>query len=343
MKRETGADLFRIMGLLFVNTLHAFLYNGFYFAPQQGAAIWLANTARWLTFGCNAMFMLLTGYLKSTSPWNKKYYKSLVAVLVGYMLTCIISYPIRYFLIGEKDELGVWLTRFVTFSNYAWYVEMYIGLFLFSPLINLALDKIRDPKKLWMVTIGVLLVTVGHSATYADLLPDYFGSLYPLALYTLGAVLRRTKPAVPAWISLLVAVLIAAGLGFVTMKTATDGFSSGFSQGYGGFWVVLMVTALFLGVYRLRLGEKGSGILAWLSGGVFEGYILSRLLDVWIYGTVQQWHSPERYPLIFLCITIPVFITSLLAGKAVNHLSGIITRKLWRIFDPAPTSAISAK
>ncbi len=335
--RQSGADLFRILGLLFVNALHACLYNGFYYEQQVGLAMWLANSARWLTFGCNAMFMLLTGYLKTASPWNKRYYKSLVAVLVGYVLTCVISYPIRYFCIGEKDPLGVWLTRFVTFSNYAWYVEMYIGLFLFSPLINLALDKIQDGRKMWMLTAGLLLVTVGHSASYMDLLPDYGGGMYPFALYTLGAVIRRTQPRLPGWLCLAAALLTALGLGFVTMKTATDGFYSGFGQGYGGFWVVLMVAMLFLSVYRLRAGERTGRVLAWLSGGVFEGYILSRLLDVWIYGTVKQWHSPEYYPLIFLCITLPVFVISLLAGKLVNTLSGAITRKIWPLFEPAPS------
>ena len=338
--REPGGDLFRILGLLFVNALHACLYNGFYYEEQAGVAMWLANSARWLTFGCNAMFILLTGYMKTASPWNKRYYKSLVAVLVGYVLTCVISYPIRYFCIGEKDPLEVWLTRFATFSNYAWYVEMYIGLFLFSPVINLALDKIHDSRKMWMLTAGLLLVTVGHSASYMDLLPDYGGGMYPLALYTLGAVIRRTKPRIPAGLCLAAALLTALGLGYGTLKTATNGFSSGFSQGYGGFWVVLMVTMLFLGVYRLRAGERAGRVLAWLSGGVFEGYILSRLLDVWIYGTVTQWHSSEYYPLIFVCVTIPVFVISLLAGKAVNTLSGAITRGIWRLTEKTPVKSL---
>ena len=333
IKRENGADLYRIMGLLFVNMLHACLYNGFYYAPQEGVAMWAANSVRWLTYGCNAMFMLLTGYLKTTSPWGRKYYKSLVAVLVGYVLTCVISYPMRYFYMGEKDGWKVWLERFVTFSNYAWYVEMYIGLFLISPLVNMALDKVTDPKKQWFLAFALLFITVGHSAHKINLIPDYSGSFYPLALYTLGAVIRRTQPKVPAWLGLGVAALTAMGLGYVSLKTATNGFSSGYSQGYGGFWVVLMVAALFLGVYRLRVGDQTGKVLAFMSGGVFEGYILSRLLDVWIYGRVPQWHTPEKYPLIFLFVTIPVFLVSLSAGKIVNMVSGWITKRIWKIVD----------
>jgi len=327
MKREAGIDLFRILGLLFVNGLHACLYNGFYNAPQEGAMMWVANSFRWLFFGCNAMFMLLTGYLKSTKPWGKGYYKGLWTVLVGYALTCVVSYPIRYFLIGEKDSLFVWIERFFTFSNYAWYVEMYIGLILISPILNLALAQIQDSRKLLILAGSCLFVTTMHSIAAVDLIPNYWSAMYPLTLYVLGAVIRRLQPKLPSWLCLLVAASTAAGLGLVSLLTATTDFYSGFSQSYGGFWITLMVVALFLGIYRLQLGNRTGRLLGWLSAGVFEGYILSRLLDVWVYDLVPQWHTPEKYPLIFLCITIPVFLLSLLAGKGLHTISVAIVGK----------------
>ncbi len=328
MKRQSGIDLFRILGLLFVNGLHAFLYNGFYSAAQEGVWMWAADSFRWLFYGCNAMFMLLTGYLKSSKRWSKGYYKGLFVVLVGYVLTCLVSYPIRYFLIGEQDALLVWIERFFTFSNYAWYVEMYVGLILISPIVNLALAQIQDHRKLLFIAGCCLFITTAHSLTGIDLFPDYWSSMYPLTLYVLGAVIRRLQPKFPAWSCLLAAALTAMGLGGVSILTASNNFSSGFTQGYGGFWVTVMVVALFSGIYQIRFSDRVSKILAWLSTGVFEGYILSRLLDVWVYGLVPQWHTPEKYPLIFLCITIPVFVTSLLAGKALHSLSVTIVGKI---------------
>ena len=108
--REAGIDLYRIIGLLFVTLLHSHLYTGYYNEIQGGdTSIWFANLIRWLTYGCNAMFILMTGYLKSTTTWNKRYYKSLVAVIVGYTLTCLITYPICHFLLGEEKELITWI------------------------------------------------------------------------------------------------------------------------------------------------------------------------------------------------------------------------------------------
>lgn len=322
-EREPGIDLFRLLGLLFVNGLHACLYNGFYNAPQVGVAMWVANSFRWLFFGCNGMFMLLTGYLKTTKPWGKSYYRGLFAVLMGYVLTCVISYPIRYFLLGEKDELLVWFNRFFTFSNYAWYVEMYIGLILISPILNLALDRMQSPKTVWLLTGSVLLVTTLPTITPLNLLPDWWTGMYPVGYYMIGAAIRRTKPKIPAAVGLLGAVLCAMGMGLASLLTTGGGkFNDGFTQGgYGGFWTTLMVTCLFIGVYRFKTGNRIGKVLSFCAAGVFEGYILSRLWDVWVYGTVKFWHNPENYIWIFLCVTIPVFLASILAGRLVHSVS----------------------
>lgn len=333
-KREYGIDLFRCLGLLFVNGLHAYLYNGFYSLPQVGFMVWLADSARWLFFGCNGMFMLMTGYLKSAKPWNKGYYRGLVTVLVGYLLTCVISYPIRYFLIGERDGFWVWVQRLITFSNYAWYVRMYVGLILISPIVNLAFRQIRDDRGIYILTLSMIAVTALPELVYLPgpdgsyrLFPDFWMSLYPLTYYVIGAAIKRLQQNTPKRLAFACAALVPMGLGLLSVLTATEGFSTGFTQGYGGFWVVLMVTALFLGIYRLNINARVGKVLAWLSGGVLEGFILSRLLDVWVYDLVPQWHSPEKYPLIFLCITIPVFVISLLAGRAVHTLSLRIVNK----------------
>lgn len=326
-KRETGIDLFRCLGFLFVTGLHAFLYNGFYSQPQTGLAMWAANSFRWLFFGCNGMFMLLTGYLKSTKPLDKRYYKGLITVLVGYVLTCVISYPIRYFLIGEKDSLLTWLERFVGFSNYAWYIEMYIGLILISPVINLVLQRLTTPRQLlWLLGTMVVLSTL-PTITPLNLLPDYWTGLYPITYYVIGAVIRRLRPNIPGWAGLLGAAVTAGAMGLITLATANGGsFSDGLSLGgYGGFLPTVTVTCLFLGVYRLKTGPRLHKLLAWLAGGVLEGYILSRLFDVWVYGKVSAWHTPEKYILIFLCITIPVFLLSVTAGRYVHKLAQLLT------------------
>ena len=324
--RMSGLDLFRCMAFLFVTGVHAFLYNGFYSQPQEGFLMWLANSARWLFFGCNGMFMLLTGYLKSAKPLSKGYFRGLLTVLAGYVLTCIISYPIRHFLLGDKQTLTTWLSCFVTFSNYAWYIEMYIGLILVSPIVNLALSQLKD-QHLWYVAAVMLFLTAVPTLTAANIAPDYWKSLYPLTYYILGAVIRRAPPKFPAWGALLCAAVTVGLTGLLTLLTAGGGkFSDGYETGgYGGFLTTVAVVFLFLSVYRLRIGKGLSKLLVWMAGGVLEGYILSRLFDVWIYGKFSFWHSPGKYILIFICVTVPVFLLCTAVGHYVHKLAVLLT------------------
>lgn len=332
---EPGLDLFRCIGLLFVTGVHSFLYNRFYFEPQTDLILWGANSFRWLFFTCNGIFMILTGYLKTTTPWGKKYYNGLWIVLIGYFLTCAVTFPIRHFFLGEELTVLQWLDKLVNFGNYGWYVEMYIGLILISPIINLALDRLSTPIQHYILAGTMVVVTAAPSITPAAILPDYWTSLYPLTYYTLGAVIRRCRPKPAALLCFAIAALTACGLGLTSLLSTDEGFSKGFGQGYGGFWITVIVVCLLLSIYRLKLPAWAARSLRWLSSGCFEGYLISRLFDVWLYGCFPQWHTPERYPLIYVCVTIPIFIISILCGKLLHSISVQLFKGITAVLSPA--------
>lgn len=324
-QRKSGIDLIRCLGLLFVVGVHSFLKNGFYYEPQTTAAMLLPNTFRWLFYGCNGIFMILTGYLKSSKKLDKGYYRSLLPILMGYFLTCVFSFPIRHFLLDEKLTVFEWTEKMFTFANYGWYVEMYIGLFLLAPFINMVLDAAQTPKQQYAFAGTMVILTALPSITAANWIPDYWTALYPITYYVLGAVIRRQNLRLKPWIGACGAFAVAAALGLVSLLTTDSGFSNGFTQGYGGFWITLMVTLLFLGLYHVKLPDFPAWVLAWCAGGVFEGYILSRLFDVWVYAQFSQWHEPGKYWIGYLCITLPIFIISLMLGKAVHTLAEKLT------------------
>ncbi len=326
--RLPGIDLLRCLGLLFVTGIHFFLYNGFYNEPQKGALIWVANSFRWLFFSCNGIFMMLTGYLMSQKPMTSGYYRRLIPILISYTLTCLISYPIRHFLLGEALPLSEWISNYFSFSNYSWYIEMYIGLILISPIVNLALAQIHEPRQLLGIAGVMVLLTALPSITDLNLLPDYWTGLYPITYYVIGAVIHRLQPKWPHTLSLLGAAVVVMGMGLASVLLTDEGFSKGLSSGYGGIWVSCTVTLLFIGLYRLSIPARAAKVLAWVSGGCFEGYILSRLLDVWVYDLFPQWHTPAKYPLLFVCVTIPIFLFAVLSGKAVHSISQHLVKAL---------------
>ena len=327
MKREPGIDLVRVMGLFFVNGIHFFLKNGFYSEAQVGAAIWGADCFRWLFFSCNGLFLLLTGYLKSTKPFTKDYYKSLIPVLVGYGLTCLITYPIRHYAMGERMNIFQWIGNFLTFGNYAWYLEMYIGLILFSPVINLALEKIQGDKQLLWFAGMMVALTALPSVTGIDLIPDYWTGIYPLTFYVIGAVIRRLQPEVKLWQGIPAIALVVMFMGWVSLISTDQGFSRGFTQGNGDFWNTLVATLVFLTFYRVRIPEWTGKVLGWMAKGVLEGYLLSLVLDRSLYAAFRQWHAVEHYPVLFLCGTVPIFLLSVLGGRAVHELTLWLCRR----------------
>lgn len=327
-KRLPGLDLLRCLGLLFVCSIHFFLYNGFYYEPQMGAAMWAADSFRWLFFGCNGLFMMLTGYLMSQKEMTARYYLRLLPLLISYTLTCLISYPIRHFVQGEHLTIWEWLQNFFSFSNYAWYAEMYIGLILFSPILNLALRCMQKKQELIGFAIVMLFLTAVPNLTDLDILPDYWTGLYPITYYVIGAVIARLQPKVPPLLCLLGVTISVMGQGLASVFMTDQGFSEGFTAGYGGFWVTLTMTLLFIGLYQIRVPSGCQKLLAWASGGCFEGYILSRLLDTWLYAAFPQWHHPENYVQLYICVTIPIFIFAVLAGKGTHAISQMIWHKI---------------
>lgn len=337
-KRQTGPDILRCLALFFVNGVHSFLYNGFYNQPQTGSELWLGNCLRWLCFGCIGIFLMLTGYLKSQKKPDKQYFFGLVPILVGYTLTCIIAFPIRHFLLNDKLTLWQWIDKFFSFGNYAWYVEMYIGLILVSPVINLALQQLKTTKQLLIVAAIAFCVTALPGITNANWIPNYWTSLYPFTYYILGAVIRRLQPKLHTGLGLAATAAWVGIMGLLSLLLTDKGFNEGLNQGYGGFWVTIMVVLLFMSLYHVELKGRSAKVLAWMAGGCFEGYLLSRLLDVWIYGAVPQWHNPKYYLLILLCITVPVFLFSILSGKAVHGLTLVITKPLAKRIHKVPIS-----
>ena len=59
-----------------------------------------------------------------------------------------------------------------------------------------------------------------------------------------------------------------------------------------------------------------------MAGGCFEGFLLSRLFDVWAYSAMPaSWRRPDKYWLLFLVVTVPIFIASILLGKMTHWAS----------------------
>ena len=316
-KRECGIDILRCIALFLVTVLHSFKYNGFYGVAQNGIFVLFADSVRWLSYSCVGLFLLITGYLKSTKSINRKWFWDLIPILVSYLLTCCISFPIRHFFLGDPLPLKDWIIKFLSFGNYAWYVEMYIGLMLICPIVNLALEQLKEPKQLLLAAGVAVFVTALPTVTVWPIIPDYWTAIWPITYYIIGAVIRRLQPRVGVFKGICTILTLMLGMGMISMLSTDSVFDDSF-QYNNGIWVTCMATVIFITFYQIRPNDSIRKIAAWMAGGCFEGYLLSRLLDVVVYSWVPQWHDPQKYFLIWLFVTLPVFLVSVVMGKLTH-------------------------
>ncbi len=329
MQRKTGLDLLRCLAFLFVVVFHSFLNNGYYSEPQTGIAMVLAGSARWLSVSCIGIFLMLTGYLKSEKTGIKDCCRGLLPVLLGYFIAAVISIPIRHFLLGDVQSFSVWLKRFCGFTGvyYGWYVEMYIGLILLSPFVNLTLAHLENRQQLLFFAAVLLVLTALPGATALNIAPDYWRITYPLTYYVLGALVRRMRLKLHPLLGIGIAVTISCLLGMTTAISTDSILKNAFTQEFADLWIVLISFSLFVGLYHIRIPSVSARLLKIAATGCYGGYLLSHLLDAWCYRLIPQWRTPDAYWKLFLVITVPVYILSILFGILLDKFVRFLLNK----------------
>lgn len=321
-KRSSSLDLLRCVAFLLVVVFHSFLNNAYYAWPQTGIAMWIAGSFRWLSVSCIGLFLMLTGYLKSGKTDIKSCYRALGPIILGYLVASAISIPVRHFMMDDVQTLREWFKRLINFnaSYYGWYVEMYIGLVLLIPFVNLALERIQSTRTLLIFGAVLLCLTAIPGATPKEIAPDYWRKCYPITYYVLGAIVRRTQPKLSVWIGIGAALAMAFLMGTVTILSTDGTIKAAWGWEFQDLWTVFMVVCIFLALYRVKVPSCLGRILAFGASGCYGGYLLSHLLDSQCYLLIPQWKHPRYYALSFLFITIPIYIVSILMGVLLERL-----------------------
>lgn len=212
LNRDFNLDLIRLLALYFVASVHFFLHNGFYSHTVSTIPMNIMTAMRTLFLICVPLFMLLTGYLQSSKEIvpSKKYYLKLTKTIVPYLV--IMTVDLLYYIIKENKHFTVKeaIENFTSFTHYSWYVEMYIGLFLLIPFLNIIWQKLNSRKQEHILIITLFVLTIlpsffnvyqfdaenwwiGSNKSYWELFPAWWTKLYPITYYYVGAYLCRHK------------------------------------------------------------------------------------------------------------------------------------------------------
>lgn len=343
--RVMGVDIVRCLAILFVISVHFFLYIGFYDLPLTTFTHFFLLLFRQLFFTCVPLFLILTGYLNGKQKFNRNYVYKILKILVSYCLIAVICLLCRKYFFHEDISKLQAISSIFNFSAapYGWYVEMYVGLFFFIPFLNLAYDniKVRSHK------IALLLILVFFTAfpslinsVYVnkvplDIFPDYWTFIYPITYYFLGRYFKEYPLKITDLkkIILLIGTLVIQTLGCF-IYCYNKPFDWSFLGGYNGLFTVI-ATSLILSIFankniRNKIGSKIVSIISLVS---FEMYLISYVFDRFIYSHTLAFESSWGYLINYLMCVSFVMIASFICAFIVNKVSKFLVMKFRPYYD----------
>ena len=279
--------------------------------------------------------MLLSGYLLSSKKPDRRYYAKLPYTLVMYLLATVLTFFFRgYFQEGEMTVGGFFKGLFdYSGLSYSWYVEMYIGLFLIAPFLNILYHNISTRKQkrgfllvlIFMTSLPYLINVLLRleNGKYAQILPDYWLDFYPITYYFIGCYLKefplKLRPLTLALAN--VACFVANGIHAV-LRADGGKFSRGSWTKYGSPVVMLQAVlffAFFAALSYRNFPPRLAKFLQKVSGLCFGGYLVSGIFDNVLYPHLCDVHPAFREQIVwFLPAVLCVYVCSLTLSWFVN-------------------------
>ena len=218
------------------------------------------------------------------------------------------------------------------FIYYSWYVEMYIGLYLLIPFLNLIWKNIGSKTGertlviiLFVMTALPTLFNIWNFRTtgwfsqpysdnnFNDLIPEWWTGIYPVTYYFIGAYIRKNvdfKKMKSGLILLLFIVFVFIFGAFNYWRSNSVNFISGEWTLWHSFQNTITAVLAFLFINSLKLDKTPKPVvfvIEWISKLSFGTYLSSYFIDSTIYP--------------ILCREIPVFYDRLIWAPVMVLIS----------------------
>lgn len=360
-KRNTSMDIVRIVAVFFVVSIHFFLNNEYYSEKHIGANMYIMCTMRTLFSTCIPLFLMLTGYLMSKKTLCKKYYFGIVRILLIYLMASIacIIFDINYFCYAIDFKTAILGILNFQMAPYSWYIEMYIGLFLLIPFLNIMYNGLNTQKRKKALVVTLFVISIlptafnifsltGEDVWYNPsdlanityLFPDWWEGIYPITFYFMGCYIREygLKLKTPVAIILLLTSIAGFG-GFNFFRSYNTEFESGAYIGWKGIEPFVMSVLIFVLLSRIK-ADKMLRWVRWtfwkISDSALGIYLLSYIFDTIAYKILLDNVPVMTDRLKYYIVIVPaVFICSLLLSLLLNvilRLLDFVAEQLKDIF-----------
>lgn len=332
-KRNINLDLIRVIAVLSVILVHFFRNCEYYNQPVLGEKMYIATVMRQGFMICVPLFMMLTGYLMNKKQLTCRYFKGIKRVLVTYVLStiCILLYKVMY--LKETIHVLDGISNITSYDQYSWYIEMYVGLFLLIPFLNILYHNLHTQKEKQILLLIFMILTTLPSVVndYIQIVPDYWIELYPFLYYFLGAYLSEYGSEIKLSLSknfiLMVLAIIGSGT-YCYWKSYGTVFVWGEWCDWGGFTNVITTSLVFLFFLRVDVNswpDVVKKIVMKISEVSLSIYLLSWIFDDYAYPILNASIVNMTDRIVYIFVMVPfVFVCSFALACVIDYTYKIL-------------------
>ena len=355
--RDVGLDITRIIAFAFVPAIHFFMNSGYYETPVVGERMYIMTAMRTLFGVCVPLFMLLSGYLMIEKEVHIEkrelinYYKKLSKVLETYFLSTMLIMLFKFFRLHEELHVKDVIFNVTGYGQYSWYVNMYIGLYLLIPLLNVLWRNIGDKWGHKVLVAVSITLTVGPSVfnvfdfytpgalirpwlttSFNQLVPNWWSQIYPITYYFIGCYIKEYIN-IKSLDSKKLFFLLGGMVTVFSLNNIWRSYSINFVRGSWCDWGSLQNTVntvlifLLINSIHYSLGSKGEKIVKLISNLTFGAYILSWIPDNYIYPQYINVIPEMQHRLNYFFIAVGgVIVSSILLSLFVQTIIKLLER-----------------
>ena len=331
-KRNINIDLIKSIAVFLVISVHFFLNTKFYNMKVTEINMFIGIFFRTMFMICVPLFMITTGYLMKDKKLNKKYYIGIFRVLITYLLSSITILTYLKIYNNEPFDIHYILEKILTFScGYSWYIEMYIGLFLLIPFINLIYNNLKSKKQKQLLILTMLILTSFQGILNIKyiIIPDWWINLYPLTYYFIGCYLKEYKININKYVNILLFFSLTALSSYINIIFSKgDYFKNEIYNNRGSIFNVLSAVLFFIFIINLNLNKMPkviSKIITKISNLSLGIYLLSVIPDNLLYFHIFKDTNLYSFKGYFTIIPL-VFILSIVLSIIINVIYKLIDK-----------------
>lgn len=331
-KRNINIDLIKSIAVFLVISVHFFLNTKFYNMKVTEINMFVGIFFRTMFMICVPLFMITTGYLMKDKKLNKKYYTGILRVSIIYLLSTITI--LTYFKIYNNEPFNIKyiLEKILTFScGYSWYIEMYIGLFLLIPFINLIYNNLKSKKQKQLLILTMLSLTSFQGILNIKyiIIPDWWINIYPLTYYFIGCYLKEYKININKYVNILLFFSLTALSSYINIIFSKGNcFKNEIYNNRGSIFNVLTAVLFFIFIINLNLNRMPkmiSKIITKISNLSLGIYLLSVIADDLLYFHIFKDTNLYSFKGYFTIIPL-VFILSIVLSIIINIIYKLIDK-----------------